>query len=265
MWRYARLYACFLRFSFSKAMEFRFDFFFRIGMDTLWYAVQFLFIGVIYLHTEAFGGLDRDEMYLYLGTLFLSDALHMTIFSNNMWYLPFLVNKGDLDYYLVRPVSSLFFLTMREFAANSFLNLLMAIGFMVWAVLRYPGELQAASIAVFPLLLGLGLFIQVMLDLLSVIPVFWLHAGMGLREVHFSMSQYANRPHRIYRGWVRRVLTSVLPYAVIVSFPTDGILAGDPAALLGVLAYMAIVAAVFAAFVLWLWKRGLRAYASASS
>ena len=35
MIRYLRLYGYFLRFSFSRAMEFRFDFFFRIFMDSL--------------------------------------------------------------------------------------------------------------------------------------------------------------------------------------------------------------------------------------
>ena len=64
----------------------------------------------------------------------------MTVFANNMWWLPIAVNRGDLDYYLVRPVSSLFFLSLREFAANSFLNLLLATGILVWALARYPAS-----------------------------------------------------------------------------------------------------------------------------
>ena len=40
MTRYLRLYAYFLRFSFSRALEFRVDFFFRVIMDTAFYAVN---------------------------------------------------------------------------------------------------------------------------------------------------------------------------------------------------------------------------------
>ena len=45
-----------------------------------------------------------------------------------MWWLPMLINRGDLDYYLVRPVSTLFFVSFRDFAANSFVNLVIATG-----------------------------------------------------------------------------------------------------------------------------------------
>ena len=48
MLRYFRLYGNFVRFSVSRALEFRFDFFFRFGMDVIWYAVQFAFFSVIY-------------------------------------------------------------------------------------------------------------------------------------------------------------------------------------------------------------------------
>ena len=62
---------------------------------------------------------------VFVGSVFVADALIMTVFSNNLWWLPIYVNRGDVDYYLVRPVSSLFMLSLRDFAANSFLNLLM--------------------------------------------------------------------------------------------------------------------------------------------
>ena len=54
--RYLRLYAHFMRFSFSRAMEFRLDFFFRIFMDTLWYAHHLVFFWVVYRHTSLLGG-----------------------------------------------------------------------------------------------------------------------------------------------------------------------------------------------------------------
>ena len=73
----------------------------------------------------------------------------MTFFANNMWKLPLAVNRGDLDYHLVRPVSTLFFVSLRDFAANSFVNLLMAVGVLVWAVSVHPTPLPAWRIALF--------------------------------------------------------------------------------------------------------------------
>ncbi len=262
MGRYLRLYGYFLRFSFSKALQFRLDFYFRVGMDAIWYGVNLAFFGVLFQHTGALGGWNYDQVLVFICGVFLSDALHMTVFANNMWWFPFLVNHGDLDYYLVRPVSSLFFLSVRDFAANSFLNLLLAVGILVWAIARYPQPFDAASLVVYVALLLVGVFLHYVLSLLFLIPVFWLHSAHGLREIYFSFDRFTSRPHGIYRGWMGRVLTSILPFALIVSYPTSVLFDGVTWQV--VVHVLAATLGVFL-FMLWLWRRGLRAYASASS
>jgi ABC-2 type transport system permease protein len=176
--------------------------------------------------------------------------------------LPIYVNKGDLDYYLVRPVSSLFFLSLRDFAANSFINLLMAIGLFSWALARYPGPLGAGAIAMYVGLLLLGTLLHWSLHMIFILPVFWLHTSGGLREVFWSLDRYTQRPHGIFTGWVRRVLVSLLPFALIVSYPTMALFDGLTWKL-----FVHIAGAAAAAFLVmvWIWTRGLRAYASASS
>ena len=262
MLRYLRLYAYFLRFSFSRAMEFRVDFFFRIGMDICWNAMYLSFFTVIFLHTDMLGGWTRDQVYVFAGALFVSDAVNMTLFSNNMWWLPILVNKGDLDYYLVRPVSSLFMLSLRDFAANSFLNLLIAFGILGWALARYPDPLSAGAVVLFVSLVLLGNFINYIVCMLFVIPVFWLHNVDGTRNLFWSLGSTGGRPHRIYKGVVRKILTTILPFALIASYPTDSLFSGRPTS---ILIHMAVVAVVAFGVMNLFWRAGLRAYASASS
>ncbi|MDJ0522620.1 MAG: ABC-2 family transporter protein [Planctomycetota bacterium] len=262
MSRYARLYVYFLRFSFSRAMEFRVDFFFRIFMDALFYAVTLAFFWVMYRHSPFMGGWNFDQALVFAAAVFLNDALHMTLFSNNLWWFPIFVNKGDLDYYLVRPVSSLFFLSLRDFAANSFVNLLLAFAIVVWSLLRYPEPLGADRIALFAVLLLLGLFVGYLLNFIFLVPVFWMHNASGLRETYFGLSQLSSRPDGIFTGWVRRLLTSILPFALIVSFPTRALFEAEIGWI--VLQLVGIAVGLFAVLML-LWRLGLRAYASASS
>lgn len=260
--RYLRLYACFLRFSFSRAMEFRLDFFFRVGMDALWYSMHLAFFWVIYRHTAELGGWNLDQALVFIAGVFLSDALHMTVFSNNMWWLPIFINRGDLDYYLVRPVSSLVFLSLRDFAANSFINLVMAAGILAWALLRYPGHLGAGGIALYVLFIVLGVVLHYSLQMMSLIPAFWMHTAGGMRDIFYSLSQYAHRPHVIFGGWVRRLLVSVLPFALIVSFPAMALMDGYTGR---VVLHMVGVTAAALVLMVAFWRRGLRSYASASS
>lgn len=262
MARYLRLYASFVRFAFSRAMEFRFDFFFRVFMDALWYGVNLAFFWAIYRHTAVLAGWDFDQVVVFAAGVFWSDAVRMTLFSNNTWWFPILVNRGDLDYYLVRPVSPLFFVSLRDFAANSFLNLIMATGLLAWSLARYPGAVDVGSVSLYLGLLCLGIFLQYAIHFAFLIPVFWIHSAHGLGELFFVLERYTGRPHEIFKGWVRRLLVSVLPFALFVSFPAKAFFEGFTWSL--VLHMLVVTAAAFA-FMLWLWRRGLRAYASASS
>ncbi len=260
--RYLRLYLYFLRFSFSKAMEFRVDFYFRVAMDLVYYTVHLIFFTVIYQHTQLLGGWTLDQVYIFVCGYLLVDAIHMTMVANNLWWLPIFINRGDLDYYLVRPVSSLFFLSLRDFAANSFLNLIVASGLMVWALGRYPEPLGAGSMVLYLVFLLIGAFIYYLIRMAFVIPVFWLHSARGLDEINWSLGKLAERPHQIYSGWLRVALISILPLALAYSFPAHVLFDGLT---LQRLVHVGMVTLALTGFILWFWRRGLAGYSSASS
>lgn len=262
MLRYVRLYLHFLRFSFSKAMEFRVDFLFRVIMDVVFYLISLAFFSLLFRHTSELAGWDLDQVYVFVASVFFVDALHMTVVASNYWTLPDLINRGDLDYYLVRPVAPLFFLSLREFAANSFLNLLIAIGILTWALLRLPGELGAAAIALHVGLLFVGTYLHTLLYLLFLIPVFWLHHAEGSRSLFYGIELLGERPHLIYRGWLRRTLLSLAPFALIVSYPTQLLFEG---ATLSGLGHIALVTVGLTIVTRLCWNRALTAYSSASS
>ncbi|MCB0385330.1 MAG: hypothetical protein KDD43_08040, partial [Bdellovibrionales bacterium] len=66
MIRYLRLYMYFLRFSFSRAMEFRIDFFFRIFMDLIFYIVNILFFKVIFIHSDLLAGWTEPQVFIFV-------------------------------------------------------------------------------------------------------------------------------------------------------------------------------------------------------
>jgi ABC-2 type transport system permease protein len=262
MTRYARLYAYFVRFAVSRAMEFRFDFFFRIVMDMVYYAVNIVFFKVIYNHVNEIAGWTEDQVLVFVAGYLFVDAVAMTIFSNNNWVFPYLVNKGDLDYYMVRPVSTFFFVNFRDFAANSFLNLIMTIGILAWTMAHCAQPFSAGAMALFILMLLGGTLIHQAMQMLFLIPVFWAHRVEGLRSLSWGIGQLGERPHRIYSDAVQRVTLSILPAALIASLPAYVLFEGPSLAplanFLGVLIGFHVVLLLF-------WRFALRAYASASS
>ena len=262
MLRYARLYLKFLRFSFSRAMEFRVDFFFRIFMDVLFYVINIAFYLIIYSLTSELGGWTQNETMVFVGCYLFLDALSMTVLANNLFYLPVLINRGDLDYYLTRPVSPLFFLSLRDFAANSFVNLLIAVGLLVYFIVHYEGPVTVGRVVLLALFLMVGAVLRYTVRMLTIIPVFWWQSGRGLEMIYYNMTRFVERPDRIFTGWVRRLLTSVIPFALMASFPARMFL--EKFSWLIAL-HMLAVTICFGFVLAWFWKAGLRAYSSASS
>jgi ABC-2 type transport system permease protein len=262
MRRYLRLYLHFVRFSFSKALEFRVDFFFRVAMDIIYYLVNIAIFQVIFLHTNLVAGWNLEQMMIFVACYLLVDAINMTIFSTNMWWLPYYINKGDLDYYLIRPVSPLFFLSLREFSANSFLNLLMAIGIFIFSISSYGHQWKLEDLFVLILLLINGSLIYYLIQMLTIIPAFWTQSTRGFIDLFYTLGLAMERPDRIFKGWTRILFTVILPFSLIASFPARYFIDG--------LDKSSMFHLVFVSFTLWIvviccWRTGLKNYSSASS
>lgn len=243
-------------------MEFRLDFFFRIIMDIFYYIINIGFYKIIFSQTDLLGGWNMDQMMIFISGFLVIDAISMTVFANNLWALPELINKGNLDFHLVRPVSSLFLVSVRDFAADSFINLLMACGLLWYSLFSYPGHLPVTGILLFICMLLLGTLLRYFLRMIFLIPTFWLHAGNGFEMVFFHLNRFIERPDAIFTGFTRILLTTLLPFCLMASFPARILLEGFN---LYVFVHFIVLTTVFFFITVWFWKKGLRVYSSASS
>ncbi|WPU64248.1 ABC transporter permease [Peredibacter starrii] len=262
MKRYLRLYLYFLQFSFSKAMEFRIDFTFRILMDIIYYAVNILLFKTLFLHTGLIGGWNEEQMMVFVSCYLLVDAINMTVFSTNMWWLPAYINKGELDYYLIRPVNPLFFLSLREFSANSFINLITAVAFFIYSLSNYTGDYNWMQLLGLLALLVNGALVYYTLHMMMIIPVFWTHSSRGFIDLFYSLGLAMERPDKIFKGWLRVVFTMIVPLTVLASFPARAFLEGFTS---DVLLHITCVTVGAWGLMLFWWRRGLKNYSSASS
>lgn len=262
MSRYIRLYANFLRFSFGKAFEFRIDFYFRIIMDVIYYIVNILFFKIIFLHSNLLAGWTEPQVMIFVSAFIIIDAINMTVFANNFWMIPVHINKGSLDYYLLRPASTLFFVVFQDFAANSFVNILIAAGIMIWTLLQYPDPLAVGNLLLFFFLILNGTAMYCFVRLLFVLPVFWTHSTRGMDMLFWGLVRFMERPHHIFYGAMRTILMTVMPFALMASMPTEVLFSDNPWPMVG---YCVAATCVFFVLSLGLWRLGIRSYSSASS
>lgn len=262
MTRYLRLYLHFIVFSLSKTFEFRLDFWFRTAMDLLFYIINIIFFKVLFIHTNLLGGWREDQVMIFVGTFLVIDALQMTLFSNSLWMIPETVNKGTFDYHLIRPVSTIFFLSLREIAFNSFINLIMALAILVYAFIGYSGSISVLQLLFYILFLINGLFLYYLVRFCLMCSVFWTHATRGVDSLFFALSHLMERPDTIFHGWIRKIFVTIVPFSIMASFPCRLLFDGLT---WSIILHMVAVTAMFVFILRYVWSKALIAYSSASS
>jgi ABC-2 type transport system permease protein len=231
-------------------------------MDIVFYLVIIAFYQVIFLHTDALGGWNQAQIQVFVASVMVVDAIYMTVFANNCWWFPILVNRGDLDFLLTRPVSPFFIIGFKDFSWNSMINLIIAIGYLVWSISEYPAEFGFIQCSIYALLILNGSFVFFLTTMAFMMPVFWTHSDRGLWPLYLAICKAMEKPEAIFPSFFRHVFTFIFPFFIMTSYPLEFLFGTEPAKI-------AFTVLIFTLFFTWifslLWKRALQSYGSASS
>ena len=257
-----KLMGVFAKYSLMSALEYRINFITGVTVEMGWMVIKLLYVAIIYKAGTNIGILTPDHILLFVGTYMLMTGVYMLYFGN-FASLPGMVQQGDLDLYIVKPVSLQFLVTMRRLDFAYLIPELVAGVIMIAVGWRLAGlPVGALSVAGFLFFLACGCLLTYSLFLLPYILSFWIISVGGIADISNALWDFNNMPSLIYEKWFRRIGTYILPVFVITNFP--GLF------LMGELSAWACVwgaGAPILFFVLsrTLWKFSLKKYSSASS
>jgi ABC-2 type transport system permease protein len=240
---------------------YRANFIALILVDLAWFFLEYALFYVIYENTPTLAGWTREQVYFFLGVFFASDALFTTFFQRNFWSFSDLVNRGDLDFFLTRPVSPLFLILTRWYNVTGGFNVVLGVALTMRFAepAGFPGGWAWLWL---PFWLLFGLLSAVLLRFAFSVSVFWLERSWAISRLYYQFFAFATKPDAIYPPWIRYAILTALPFAFIGSVPARALLGGlQPGEGLG------LVAVLLTFFLLdrALWRAGLRRYQSASS
>jgi ABC-2 type transport system permease protein len=260
---YIRLWFACVRYSVVRSMMFRMDFIMWSIVEFLWMGVNVALVAVIYEHTDSVAGWSKYEMMLLIGTSMIIQRLMMGFFWSNVFELGRNVRSGNFDFFLAQPGNVLFMVSTRKLDLDSLANVVIAIGLVIYSLHQLhvtPGVLQ---IIAYILLLACSLAISYSLILLAVSLTFWIIKTEGIEGSYFSLTEFSRLPRQAVKSIIINVgFVYVLPVVVISNIPAGTLLHGIT--LQNVL-WLAGAAVFWFSLAVFVFNRGLRRYASASS
>lgn len=206
------------------------------------------------------GGWKFDEALLVLGAFTILEGFSNTFLGPNLNRIVEQVQKGTLDFVLLKPVDSQFWLSTRFFSPWGLPNLLFGLG--VWV---YAGSRLGMGLSGY--LLGFGLLGVASLLLYSLWFILgstsiWFVKIYNVTEVLRGLLEAGRYPIGAYPALYRFFFTFVVPVAFLTTVPAEASLGRlEPPTLLlalGIALFMFALARFF-------WRLALRSYTSASS
>jgi len=261
--RYFKLIRMLFKFALMRQMAYRAHFFLMITGKVVRMALLLFFFQAIFLKVDRLGAWNYDQVLLLFATFHLVDYLMSITFQRNLAFrLPQRIQTGELDTRMVLPVNLLFMVSLEELDLMDFFSSIPAVAFLVYVLDRIGFAFSwGQALAYLTLMANAILFLFSVVLIISATS-FWTVQSHGVSRVFDNLMKIGRYPLDIFEGFWKVVFAYLLPLVLIAQVPSQALLANLTP---GFAAFGCLVTLGFLVFALFLWKRGLENYMSASS
>lgn len=263
MKRNLKLILMLIKMKLSHMMVFRWSFFGAFFVDGSMFAIELLAFSAIYANVDSIGNWSRAEMILFIGTFSLINALNMTIFFFGVLTIPGKIIQGTLDHYLTKPMNPLLRLTFENVDPGSLPLVVGSLLIIAYGARELGRPISAAAIVGYIVLVLLMTLLWYDMELILRSLPFFFPSAKNVDQVEGGLITLCFRiPGTFFEGAFKVLFCFLMPYGIMATIPTQ-MIAGTltPTGLL----YGVFVAVLFTLFALWLFRKGLSHYKSASS
>lgn len=259
-----RLVASFIRASLQQDLAYRSNFLIGLLHSLLNLAVGFLGVYVLFSQVHSLQGWNFAGALAILGVYLVVSALRGLFIGPSLDALVGIEGEvllGKFDYTLLRPVNTQFLASLRHWRLFALIDLSLGVGVLVSALVSSGQELSIGRMLVFMAALLAGVVTLYAILLAFTALVFW-SPGMMFTWIFDGIFQMARYPVGIYPGWLRLVLTWIVPVGVVTTIPAEALMGGLSLKVMLAALGLAVAAVIGASA---LFRGALRRYASASS
>jgi len=238
----------------GAALLFIFGKLFRLG-------TAFLMVYLVVGRAKLISGYNLEQAILILALFNFVSTLSQ-LFMRGIYMFRQKVVDGTFDFYLLNPLSELFYSLFSNTDPMDLLLILPYTGILFWAWIGTGFPITILT------LLGIILALIIVFFMAIAWHIIILSVGIRYLEVDNTIMLYrdlerlAALPVTMYGKWGSGILTYLLPFGLMATIPANlifGLFNAQGLILFAVLAYLELKLA------LWYWRRSLLMYSSASS
>lgn len=243
-------------------LQYRVNFWLSLLQSAIALGTGLVVLALVFRYVDHLAGWSRPELYVVLGMFTALGGVARMAIKPNMVQLLDDVRDGALDYVLTKPVDAQLLVSIRRLQPWQGVDIVVGGLVVGWGLtgLARPVSLATAGAFLLTFLFGVMLLYSLLLALST--SVFWFVRVDAMIEIFDAVFQAGRYPVGIYPGWLRIVLSGVVPIGFAVTVPSEALTARLSG---GTLLVIAALTAAWVGLSRWLWLRGVRRYSGASA
>ncbi|MBX3011323.1 MAG: ABC-2 family transporter protein [Caldilineaceae bacterium] len=259
---YLRIFWTFVRLGAMNELAYRVNFFTQIFQAIVALTMALGGLVVVFHQTETLGGWYPAELVALVGIYLIVGGLISLIIQPSMQRFMEDIRMGTLDFMILKPEDAQFLISVRQVEIWKLIDILLGLGVLVVALVQLGNQLGIGQAVAFGVALLAGATIVYSFWMILATCAFWFVKTENILVIFQAMYQAGRWPVTIYPGWLRMMLTFLVPITFAVTVPAQaltGRLTGQTLAL-------AVAVAVGLFLVArWFWRFGIRFYSGASA
>jgi ABC-2 type transport system permease protein len=263
-----KLYREFIKIQIKTTLQYKGAFISGVIAQFFSYSVSFFMIMILIKRFNSLNGWNSYEVVMLYAINLLSYALGAFFFFNLNRNLPRMIQYGELDDILVRPINPLWYIISRDFNTGYMSHLITSIILLSMCILHLHITVTPLKLLTLVIYVIGGALIQGAMLLICSVPTFWMVKNNSITNIlFFNIKEFIQYPISIYSKVVQFILTFILPYAFISYYPAHQWLnKSDSIMLSPVLQYLNPVIGVLIMIIAYrFWLFGLKNYKSTGS
>ena len=260
--KYLRITSAIFKYNLVREMEFRANFFLWLGIQGLWVGLQIFIIQVLFQYTNVIRGWTKPEVFFLIGLFRIIKGFFDFFIYENLVYLSESIDRGELDYSLIKPLNTLFLISINRHKYSELGTFLTGIGFVMygWYILSIPLTFQNILLSVLLMISGLIALYSIILFVSTL--SFFLTRLRAISSFYDILDTALRYPTDLLISGRSQMGVILIPLAIVVTVP-DQIILGKSNSLVFVGEIAGAMLFFLLAFIFW--NFALKHYSSASS
>ncbi len=259
MRQYLKTYKKIIQLNFADLLAYQMNFWSEVLSSFIWGSFHFILIIILTSKTSSVYNWSRDELILLTATFSILWGFFHILFTRNFSKLATIIDLGELDSYLIKPIDSQFLLSLNYINFTGIVRVLLGILVSILIISKNHIHISLINLFGYIVLLFFGLTLIYSIWFIVTSFMIWFTKLSNLIDFLYNISGISKYPPSMLKETKSFIFFILFPITIFISTPTkvllNKVLTGDVILLI-------ILSIVFLVISNLFWKFALRSYTS---